>query len=166
MKPPHKVVDSLARHGVLAGDPVSRKALEHLIERWAQRPLLEDAISAFVHGDANTANFLFPGDTRVVAVDWERAEIADPAQDLGRLAAEVTHAIVQNEGDIAEAETLIDELEAAYSEAMPATWSAEELRTRAVFYRAVSSLRIARNAWLPRWQRTLLVTHALSLLSI
>ena len=40
------------------------------------------------------------------------------------------------------------------------------LRERAVFFRATSTLRIARNGWLSRLERTALVAEALALLAL
>lgn len=161
----HKLVQNLADYGVLAGDPLTGRALEALIVRWSGRAVMHDFVPTFVHGDVTTGNFLFPVEPRVVALDWERAQLADPAQDLGRLAAEVTHSIVQHGGTVAEALNLVDDFSAAYCAELNAPWSREAISVRARFYRAISSLRIARNTWSPRSQRAQLVGHALALLS-
>jgi aminoglycoside phosphotransferase (APT) family kinase protein len=160
-----KVVQNLAEFGVLEGDPLTSRALESLIARWEARSYMHDFAPVFVHGDVTTGNFLFPAEASVVALDWERAQTADPAQDLGRLAAEVTHSIVQHGGSVAEAIALIDDFTAAYVAAIPAAWSSQALVRRAQFYRAISSLRIARNPWSPREQRSALVGQAFALLS-
>jgi aminoglycoside phosphotransferase (APT) family kinase protein len=160
-----QVVRELSDYGVLEGDPLTRRALEELISRWGDRPRMHDFVPALVHGDATTGNFLFPANDRVIVLDWERSQLGDPAQDLGRLAAEVTHSIVQHGGNVAEALRLIDDFTAAYCAALPVGWSADALCKRAPYYRAISSLRIARNSWSPRSRRALLVGQALALLS-
>jgi len=161
-----KVVQNLCEYGVLEGDPLTRGALESLIARWEERSYMHDFVPVFVHGDVTTGNFLFPAERRAVALDWERAQMADPAQDLGRLAAEVTHSIVQHGGSVAEAGVLIEDFTAAYVAALPPAWSAEALTRRAQFYRAMSSLRIARNPWSPPEQRYALISQALALLAV
>ena len=160
-----KVIQALSDFGVLEGDPLTRRALEDLIERWAQHPSMHDFVPALVHGDVTTGNFLFPGEAKVVALDWERSQLADPAQDLGRLAAEVTHSIVQHGGTVVEALRLIDDFTQAYCETLAPGSRPDALCRRVRFYRAISSLRIARNAWSPRSQRIALVAQALALLS-
>jgi Ser/Thr protein kinase RdoA (MazF antagonist) len=159
------VIENLSQHGVLQGDPMTRAALVELVERWAERSSLREFWPAFVHGDATTANFVFREEHHVVLLDWERAQMADPAQDLGRLAAEVTHSIAQHGGNVAEALPVVEALTQAYCAAIPQAWNARALVRRARFFRAISSLRIARNAWSPQVQRMALVTQALALLS-
>jgi aminoglycoside phosphotransferase (APT) family kinase protein len=161
----HQVIQQLARNGVLQGDSLTRHGLEMLVERWAGRRDMRVFMPAFVHGDATTGNFLFCPERGVTGIDWERAQMADPAHDLGRLAAEVTYSIGQHGGDVIEAERLIDSFCVSYRTAAHAPGSAEEVIRRARYYRAISSLRIARNAWIPRSSRLALVAQALALLS-
>lgn len=160
-----KVVGDLTKHGVLESDPVVADGLIRLIDRWAAEPAMEDFSPALTHGDATTSNFIFPWEGGVVAVDWERLQIADAAADLGRLMAEVSHSIKQHGGSVAEAVPFIQRLTDAYCQALPADWDADALLHRARFYQAQSTLRIARNGWVSRLDRTVLVAQAAILLS-
>jgi len=101
----------------------------------------------------------------VIAIDWERAGPGDPAADLGRLIAEVTHSVVQHGGSAAEAAAYIDPLCRAYTLALPDEWGGKALQERARFYQAISTLRMARNGWLSRLHRTALVARAMALLT-
>jgi hypothetical protein len=160
-----KVIDQLTRYGVLQDDPLVRQGLLRAIERWEKEPAMVAFTPTCIHGDATTSNFVFPWDEGVVALDWERFDISDPAADLGRLMAEVGHSIHQHGGSVAEAEPFIEHLVAAYQEKLPAGWDRAALLQRARFHRAASILRIARNGWIPRLDRTALVAQALALLS-
>lgn len=126
---------------------------------------MQDFTPGFNHGDATTSNFIYPWDGGVVAIDWERFKVADPAADLGRLMAEVSHSIKQHGGSVAEAEPFVQRLVEAYCGAVPAGWNVGALIQRARFYRAQSTLRIARNGWVSRLDRTALVAQAAVLLS-
>lgn len=160
----HEVIDDLT-HGVLESDPVVRNGLGRLIDRWTADPAMEDFTPTYNHGDATTSNFVFPWDGGIVAIDWERFEVTDPAADLGRLMAEVSHSIKQHGGSVAEAEPFVQRLVDAYCEVVPADWDCGALMRRAKFYRAQSTLRIARNGWVSRLDRTVLVAQAAVLLS-
>jgi aminoglycoside phosphotransferase (APT) family kinase protein len=142
-----------------------RRALEQQLSRWASRPAMHEFSPVFVHGDSTTGNFIFPSESKTVALDWERAQLADPAHDLGRLAAEVTHSIAQNGGTVAEALPLVEHFTDAYTRALPRGVDCDALRGRAAFYRAISGLRIARNSWSGA-RRVALVAQALALLSV
>ncbi len=160
----HKVIGQLAKHGVLQEYPLARQGLERLADRWAASPTMRDFTPALNHGDATTTNFVFPQDGGVVVLDWERLQVADPASDLGRLMAEVTHSIHQHGGSVAEAEPFAQQLAELYGHYLPADWDADALLRRARFYRASSTLRIARNGWISRLDRTALVAQAMALL--
>jgi hypothetical protein len=161
----HELVDDLVRWGVLESDPVVRDGLKHSIGAWAGRSGMEGYTPTLTHGDATTTNFIFPWTGEVVAVDWERLYVADPAADLGRLMAEVAHSIKQHGGSVAEALPFVQRLTSAYSKALPADTEVEALMERARFFQASSTLRIARNGWVSRLDRMGLVAQALALLS-
>jgi len=161
----NEVVGDLVKHGVLQDDPGTGDGLIRLINRWATNPLMEDFVPTLNHGDATTTNFVFPWNGGVVIIDWERLELADPAADLGRLMAEVDHSIKQHGGSAAEAVPAIQYLVDAYSRALPSGWDPDVIFERARFYRASSTLRIARNGWVSRLDRTALVAQAMGLLS-
>lgn len=166
----HELVANLGKHGVLQGDPVTRQGLTRLIDRWAERPLMGDYLPAVNHGDATTTNFIFPQidllpAPTVVGIDWERSKITDPASDLGRLGAEISHSIARQGGTVAEAHPLVDCLQEAYCGERGADFDAAALIERARFHQASSLLRIARNGWLSRLERTHLVAQAMALMA-
>jgi tRNA A-37 threonylcarbamoyl transferase component Bud32 len=159
-----KVVKQLAKHGVLKSQPLVQEGLTGLIDRWADRAKMTAFTPTLNHGDMTTTNFIFTGED-VVIIDWERMETADPASDLGRLMAEVTHSINQHGGTIDEALPFVRRLTDTYRETLPDDWDAESVVHRARFYRASSTLRIARNGWISRLDRTALVAQAMALLA-
>jgi tRNA A-37 threonylcarbamoyl transferase component Bud32 len=160
-----ETVGDLVRWGVLESDPVICDGLHRALHRWARR--LRDAqfVPTLTHGDATTTNFIFPWGGGVVAVDWERLYVADPASDLGRLMAEVSHSVKQHGGSVAEALPYVERLAEAYSDALMDSEDAAALLERARFYQASSTLRIARNGWVSRLDRTALIAQALALLN-
>lgn len=161
-----KIVDDLVRWGVLESDPVVRDGLLRLIDRWAARPELGEFTPTLTHGDATTSNFIFPWTGGVVGVDWERLYVADPASDLGRLMAEMSHSVKQHGGSVAEALPFVQRLADAYCRTSPQCDDREALLERARFYQASSTLRIARNGWVSKLDRMALVAQALALLNL
>ncbi|MGC9400124.1 MAG: phosphotransferase family protein [Anaerolineae bacterium] len=159
-----KVVAQLAKYGVLQARPLVRDGLFRLIDRWADRVEMAAFTPTLIHGDVTTTNFIFVDD-EVVVIDWERLEVADPAADLGRLMAEVGHSIQQHGGTTVEALPFVECLAERYRMALPEAWDAGALVRRARFYRATSTLRIARNGWISRLDRTALVAQAMALLA-
>jgi aminoglycoside phosphotransferase (APT) family kinase protein len=150
---------------VLQDEPLVRDALYDQVGRWAGRPEMPAFSPVLVHGDATTTNFVFPAPGQVVALDWERLKLADPAADLGRLMAEVSHSVVRHGGNAEEAEASVRHLGQRYGLSLPRSWDRDAIRHRARFYRASSTLRIARNGWLSRLERTALVAQAMALLA-
>lgn len=159
------ILDNLSNHGVIEDNPVIQSGLEILIDRWADNLEMTAYTPVLNHGDATTSNFVFPWDGEMVTIDWERARPADPAADLGRLMAELSHSLKQHGGSIAEALPFIEHLKASYRQAIPSDWDVEALLARARFYMAASTLRIARNGWVSRLDRTALVAQALAWLA-
>jgi thiamine kinase-like enzyme len=160
-----KMVGDLVRWGVLESDPVIRDGLSRMIGRWEDYPAMAEFTPTLTHGDATTTNFIFPWSGGIVGVDWERLHAADPAADLGRLMAEVSHSIKHHGGSIAEAVPFVNRLALAYCQALPADHDTEAVLERARFYQASSTLRIARNGWVSKLDRMGLVARALALLS-
>ncbi len=161
----HGVVEQLGKYGVLQDHPVTRGGITQLIGRWAARSDMEDFVPSLTHGDATTTNFILPRRGGVVVVDWERLYVGDPAFDLGRLMAEITHSVNQHGGSVAEAEAFVEHMVDAYRRALPEGWDGDDLVRRARFYRASSTLRIARNGWVSRLDRAMLVAQAMALLA-
>lgn len=161
----YKLVDNLARHGVIQNNPIVQNEFGCVIEKWAANPIMWDFELAQTHGDATTTNFIFPQDGGGVAIDWERSKYDDPAADLGRLTAEIMHSIDRYGGNAVEAFSLTQHLADTYSNALPSDWNTKALLRRSQFYQATSTLRIARNGWLSRLDRLALVLQAFALLS-
>lgn len=161
-----KMVEQLARWGVLEGNATVVNGLYRLIDRWEQHATLSAYTPALTHGDATTTNFVYPWTGGIVAIDWERAKVTDPAADMGRLIAEMAHSTVRHGGSMGEVQPLIAMLLDAYCERTACEGGAREQFTqRVTFFRAVSTLRIARNGWVSRLDRTAMVAEALALLA-
>jgi thiamine kinase-like enzyme len=160
-----KYVEQLAKYGVLKHEPTIHRGLERQLAAWADVPLMTAYTPALTHGDATSANFLLPDDESVVAIDWETMAVRDPAFDLGRLAAEVSHCVEEHGGQGEEAAAVVERLYGAYLALVESEEEAAALRRRARFYQASSALRIARNGWVPRLARMALVGQAMGLLT-
>ena len=98
----------------------------------------------------------------MVAIDWERLIIADPATDVGRFLAEVNHSLRHQGAQGPEIKSLIEIIETAYAEARPVKEANDGYMERTRFHQAYSTLRIARNGWIPRSERMQLVTQAMA----
>jgi len=159
------IVNTLSKHGVLKRHPLLRRNLSRLIDAWQAYPIMSTFHPCLTHGDATSTNFVFPQDGGVVAIDWERAKVADPAADLGRLMAEVSHAVAQQGGHQQEIARMEEILHQRYCARQESEEDPETLLTRARFYQGSSTLRIARNGWLSGAYRKGLVEKALVLLS-
>ena len=155
----------LSHAGVLKDNLLVAEALHRLVDRWTAEPAMAAHIPSWIHGDATTSNFITPRAGGLVAIDWERMRIADPASDLGRLLAEVTHAIGRYGGNSGEAADVEAFTRAAYSAALPDDWDVDALLRRTRFYQASSTLRISRNGWLSRLERMGMVARAMALLA-
>ena len=160
----HKLIDNLEKYGVLQRDPLVAGGLRRLVDRWADDPTMVAYTPALTHGDATTTNFILAPQGDLVAIDWERAKVVDPAADVGRLLAEVAHSIARYGGAVAEALPILARLQDTYCRAMASRCDPEPLQARIRFYQASSTLRIARNGWLSRLERTALVAQAMALL--
>lgn len=165
----HGVVADLAAD-LLRDEPARWQWLDERIARQAGNDLLHSFTPVFTHGDATTGNFVFDGAGALVALDWERAQIGDPAADLGRLLAEVGHSLRQQGQGQTAASALLQATKDSYrvcsagETPRPAEWW-ERLRSRARFYEAISMLRIARNVWVGLPFREELVRRAGALLA-
>lgn len=160
-----KYADQLARYGVLADKPDLHASLRRLIHRWQSVTPMGAYQPALIHGDATTTNFLLPEDGTVVAIDWERATVHDPAFDLGRLGAEIAHGVRKHGGQGEEAARMARRICDFYLRFSSAQSGDGNLLGRARFYQAASTLRIARNGWISRKERLALVAQAMALLS-
>lgn len=161
----NKIIRQLCEYGVLKDAPIVREGLERLVSSWAQYSRMTDYEPGFSHGDATTSNFIFPQRGGMVAIDWERAGYSDPAADLGRIMAEVSHSVKQHGGSFEEAQPILEHLVNSYRLEIPTEWDANSMIERARFYQATSTLRIARNGWVSRLDRMALVAQAMALLT-
>jgi thiamine kinase-like enzyme len=160
-----KIVDTLSKHGVLKRRPFLRRKLSRLIDVWQAKHDMSTFSPCLIHGDATSTNFVIPQKGGIVAIDWERAKITDPAADLGRLLAEVSHAIKQEGGNPQETARLVEIMRQRYISQQESDGDSEVVLHRARFYQGSSTLRIARNGWLSRTYRKSLIEKALGLLS-
>ncbi len=160
-----EILDTLSQHGVLKRRPLLRRRLSRLLDSWQANPLMSTFRPSLTHGDATSTNFVFPQEGGIVAIDWERAKVTDPAADLGRLMAEVSHAIAQQGGNPQEITRMVEILRQRYCSVQGSDEDSAALLARARFYQGSSTLRIARNGWLSRAYRKDLVEEALKLLS-
>ena len=124
----------------------SRNLLQLLEIVGRKAEIANSADRAFIHGDATVANFIFSSPNRLTAIDWERAGAGDPAADLGRFLAEISHSIRHHGGTAEEACVFCHAAIASYLEQAGAE-AKSMCRSRVRFHRAVSLLRIARNPW-------------------
>lgn len=161
----NKMISQLCDYGVLKDAPVVREGLERLVSSWAQYSPMTNYVPVFSHGDATTSNFIFPQMGGMVAIDWERAGYTDPAADLGRIMAEISHSVKQHGGSFEEAQPILEHLVTSYCLQIPAAWDANAIVERARFYQAISTLRIARNGWVSRLDRMALIAQAMALLT-
>lgn len=159
-----KYLSELFDHGVLKDKTVIYEGIQRLLIQWEGDKSMVDFPTVYVHGDATTSNFVFLDNEQLVAIDWERLHISDPALDLGRLMAEVSHSVTQHGGNSVEAEELVEQVFNTYCAALPSDWDTIHLTSRVRFYRACSTFRIARNGWIPRQDRLAMVAQAMALL--
>lgn len=160
-----KVTAQLCAGGLL--HPAEQAELHRLRDAWQAAGTLEDAPAVLIHGDATPRHFLFPPDepAAVTAIDLERLGPGDPVADLGRLAAELKHLLLERTGERVASEQAIGRLYATYTRLAgipPGEFAAVTERGR--FYMGRDLLRIARNAWIDHGQRRRLVAEALACL--
>ncbi len=153
-----KLRRQLQELGVLTGE--DERALEDESAAWAGRLARFPDHLVLAHGDATPTNFLFP-DGRVVAVDLERLRYADRLWDLSWVAGEMKHAWGWRTGHWEGAEPAIGHFFESYLRALPA----DAALTRRIFmlnpfYMALAEMRIARNLYLSRDYRRVLVAEA------
>ena len=120
---------------------------ERLRDRWVASGMLGVAQQALVHGDATPAHFLYDG-TTVTVIDLERLRAADPAADLGSIAAELRHMLSWYKGDTWAGEPYIRHFYAQYAAHMNLSGPEfDALTERCRFYMGTTELRICRNSW-------------------
>lgn len=148
-------------------DPAQRAHFELLGARWAASGWLSGGRQALVHGDATPGHFIYPPGGGIVAIDLERMRYADPAADLGCVAAELRHLLSWYRGDSWAGEPFIRQFYASYATALglgPAEFAA--LTERCRFYMGCAELRICRNSWVDLGYRRAFVAEAARCLAI
>ncbi|MBI5585073.1 MAG: aminoglycoside phosphotransferase family protein [Deltaproteobacteria bacterium] len=114
-----------------------------------------------IHGDATPTNFLFPSGRELVALDLERMKPADRVWDLGLVCGEIKHAFLWRRRDGPGAEPFIGHFLRSYASFFDEDRQMFETICRLVpFFMAVTELRIARNQYLDRPYRVLLIREA------
>ncbi|MBN1541122.1 phosphotransferase [candidate division KSB1 bacterium] len=140
-------------------------ALVEACGKWCNRPEMWAPHQVSVHGDVTPTNFIFPILDGVLAIDLERMHRADPAYDLGFLAAELRHHFALRVLHADRAEPFIAHFFRSYCrESREPEALFNELTMRNRFYMALAELRIARNTWLPLAHRRWLCEEAVKCL--
>jgi len=158
-----KIVNKLKRQDVISNS--NKGEYLKLMDKWLNRPLLQGAKDAIVHGDATPTNFIFTERGDVVAIDLERMKNADPVFDIGMICGEIKHAFLWRNGEPYESEPFIRGFFKSYASYFPVPEKAfKKLTMRNPFYMALTELRIARNDYLDWNYRKRLAYEALECL--
>lgn len=154
-----KVLEKLRRKGVI--DEAQRGDFRSLEERWRERDFMRRDEEVAIHGDATPTNFLFPKEKGVIAIDLERMRDGDRMFDVGMVCGELKHAFIWRTGNKYMAEEYIGHFLDEYSGNFKNSGKIyRSLVRRNPFYMALTELRIARNGWLDRGHRAMLVKEA------
>jgi len=148
------------RHHRHMGDQ-SLREFGSLGDRWKRfGPMWEDH-RVCLHGDATPANFLFTDGMWVGGIDFERSHYGDRVFDVGRIAGELQHAFMLNQGNRRGAEPYIGHFLWEYSCHFPDRDAAfAHICARVPFHLATTLLRVARNPWITNEYRTKLIEAA------
>jgi aminoglycoside phosphotransferase (APT) family kinase protein len=132
-----------------------------LRDLWRDKPRMWEDRQVFVHGDATPSNFLFGAGLNVMAIDLERMKRADRTFDLGRIAGELQHFLIQATGNKYAAEPFISHFLWEYACHFPDRQRTfQSVTGRIPFQMALTLLRIARNCWVSAPHRGRLVEEA------
>lgn len=130
-------------------------------ESWAEYPPMWQDQEVLTHGDATPSNFLFGEGLHVTAFDLERSHRADRVFDTGRVAGELKHFFLRATGNKYASEPFIGHFLWEYACHFPDRDRAfRSICERVPFYLAATLLRIARNGYLDREYRRLLIEEA------
>ncbi|MBR2872472.1 MAG: phosphotransferase [Lentisphaeria bacterium] len=122
---------------------------------------MEEDNQVLVHGDATPSNFAFGEGRAVFAFDMERVRYADRCFDVGRIAGELQHFFMRTVHDPWAAEEFIHHFLQEYSGHFPDREAAFKAITRRLpFYMGATLLRIARNSYLEKEYRRVLIEAA------
>jgi thiamine kinase-like enzyme len=160
----YKIVEKLCSQKVISDD--DKKTYLKLMDKWLNRPLLQEVNNVIVHGDATPTNFIFTGRGDVVAIDLERMKDSDLAYDVGMICGEIKHSFMWRTGNPYAAEYFIRYFLKKYSKHFSECKRAfRKITLRNPFYMAMTELRIARNDYLDWNYRKWLVYEAFKCLS-
>lgn len=141
--------------------PGEREWFEGQIGLWHRDPVMEEDNQVLVHGDATPSNFAFGEGRAVFAFDMERVRYADRCFDVGRIAGELQHFFMRTVHDPWAAEEFIHHFLQEYSGHFPDREAAFKAITRRLpFYMGATLLRIARNSYLEKEYRRVLIEAA------
>jgi len=159
-----KVLSQLGWEDLL---PVERiQDFRRLLSRWRDWLGNFPTRQVLVHGDATPTNFLFPTERQLVALDLERMKPSDRVWDLGLVCGEIKHAFLWRRRDGAGAEPFISYFLRSYVSFFNNNGQIFEQICRLIpFVMAVTELRIARNGYLDRPYRCLLIQEAAACMS-
>jgi len=151
--------ESLRHHRHMSDQ--SLREFGSLGDRWKRfGPMWEDH-RVCLHGDATPANFLFTDGMWVGGIDFERSHHGDRVFDVGRIAGELQHAFMLNQGNRRGAEPYIGHFLWEYSCHFPDREAAfAHICARVPFHLATTLLRVARNPWITNEYRTKLIEAA------
>ena len=142
-------------------DPGEYRYFMQLKENWISEPAVWQDQQVLTHGDATPSNFLFGDGLHVITFDLERARRTDRVFDVGRIAAELQHFFLRSTGNKYAAEPFIGHFLWEYACHFPDRESAfRSISLRVPFYFGTNLLRIARNSYLDRDYRRILVEEA------
>lgn len=141
--------------------PGEAEWFERQKECWRRDTVLEEDNLVLVHGDATPSNFTFGEGKEVYVFDMERVRYADRCFDVGRIAGELQHFFLRTLHDPWAAEEFIRHFLKEYTGHFPDREAAFRSITRRLpFYMGTTLLRIARNSYLEKEYRRLLVEAA------
>lgn len=161
-----KVTRQLSGWNIIS--PQTRAELEEVCRRWGDSGVLRAGAQAMIHGDANSTNFIWDEEHNLAVIDFERTAPADPASDLGAVAAELKHLFWLRSREEWASEPFIRHFFDAYLAALPRD-GREDLGTlsdRCRFYMGSVELRIGRNEWVDLGHRLKLIDNAFQCLRI
>ncbi len=132
-----------------------------LRDRWREQPKMWEDRQVLAHGDATPENFMFGDGLHVISFDLERLRRADRVYDVGRIAADLVHFFLLENGNKYAAEPFIGHFLWEYACHFPDREAAfRSIVRRVPFYMGITFLRNARNAWLSWEHRRKLVREA------
>ncbi|MFH1076465.1 MAG: phosphotransferase [Pseudomonadota bacterium] len=151
----HKLVQSLRVQEIINNS----EEYEFLkaADSWAKRPYMKDDVNVMLHGDSTPPNFLFCRED-IIAIDLENMHEGDRLYDLGRIAGELKHFFYQYTGDRHRGEEFISHFIHEYcSHFRDREGFLSSVTRRLPYYMAMTTLRIARNQWIDRDYRRILI---------